>query len=74
MSFSYRLIAVLAAFLSAGAFASPSGQAVNPASSITHPRNPAEHRVDRDYVMLLNAYDIDPSSYMPPVNQALKDG
>jgi len=38
---------------------------------VTHPRNPAEHRVDRDYVMLLNAYDIDPGSYTPKVNTML---
>ena len=35
---------------------------------VTHPKNPAEHRVDRDYVMLLNAYDIDPGSFTPKVN------
>jgi FtsP/CotA-like multicopper oxidase with cupredoxin domain len=38
---------------------------------VTHPKNPAEHRVDRDYVMLLNAYDIDPGSYTPKVNTML---
>jgi FtsP/CotA-like multicopper oxidase with cupredoxin domain len=38
---------------------------------VTHPRNPAEHRVDRDYVMLLNAYDIDPGSFTPKVNTML---
>jgi FtsP/CotA-like multicopper oxidase with cupredoxin domain len=38
---------------------------------VTHPRNPAERRVDRDYVMLLNAYDIDPGSYTPKVNTML---
>ncbi|MGN6703966.1 MAG: multicopper oxidase family protein [Burkholderiaceae bacterium] len=38
---------------------------------VTHPRNPAEHRVDRDYVMLLNAYDIEPGSYTPKVNTML---
>lgn len=34
---------------------------------VTHPRNPAHHRVDRDYVMLLNAYDIEPGSATPKV-------
>jgi manganese oxidase len=38
---------------------------------VTHPKNPAEHRVDRDYVMLLSAYDIDPGSYTPRVNTML---
>ena len=35
---------------------------------VTHPRDPALHRVDRDYVMLLNAYDVDPGSATPRVN------
>jgi len=38
---------------------------------VTHPRDPAQHRVDRDYVMLINAYDIDPGSYTPKVNTML---
>ncbi len=38
---------------------------------ITHPKNPAQHRVDRDFVFLLNAYDIDPGSYTPKVNTML---
>jgi FtsP/CotA-like multicopper oxidase with cupredoxin domain len=38
---------------------------------VTHPRDPALHRVDRDYVLLLNAYDIDPGSYTPKVNTML---
>jgi manganese oxidase len=38
---------------------------------VTHPKNPAEHRVDRDYVMLLSAYDIDPGSFTPRVNTML---
>ncbi len=38
---------------------------------ITHPRNPAEHRVDRDFAFLLNAYDIDPGSSTPKVNTML---
>jgi FtsP/CotA-like multicopper oxidase with cupredoxin domain len=40
-------------------------------SWITHPRDPSQHRVDRDYVFLLNAYDIDPGSYTPKVNTML---
>jgi FtsP/CotA-like multicopper oxidase with cupredoxin domain len=38
---------------------------------ITHPKDPALHRVDRDFVFLLNAYDIDPGSYTPRVNTML---
>jgi FtsP/CotA-like multicopper oxidase with cupredoxin domain len=34
---------------------------------VVHPRNPTEHVVDRDYVFLINAYDIDPGSYTPRV-------
>ncbi|MBI3435099.1 MAG: copper oxidase [Proteobacteria bacterium] len=36
-------------------------------SFVVHPRDPKLHRVDRDFVFLLNAYDIDPGSYMPKV-------
>ena len=32
---------------------------------VTHPKNPRQHAVDRDYVMLLSAYDIEPGSYTP---------
>ena len=38
---------------------------------IVHPRDPAERRVDRDYAFLLNAYDIEPGSYVPKVNTML---
>jgi manganese oxidase len=38
---------------------------------ITHPKNPALHRVDRDFGFLLNAYDIDPGSYTPKINTML---
>ena len=36
---------------------------------IVHPRDPALMRVDRDFCFLLNAYDIDPGTYMPRVMQ-----
>jgi FtsP/CotA-like multicopper oxidase with cupredoxin domain len=36
-------------------------------SWITHPKHPAQQAVDRDFVFLLNAYDIDPGSYTPKV-------
>lgn len=34
---------------------------------VIHPKDPEFMRVDRDYVFLLSAYDIDPGSYMPRV-------
>jgi manganese oxidase len=34
---------------------------------VIHPRDPKFMRVDRDFVFLLNAYDIDPGSYVPKV-------
>jgi hypothetical protein len=38
---------------------------------ITHPKDPAQHAVDRDFVFLLNAYDIAPGAYTPKVNTML---
>jgi manganese oxidase len=38
---------------------------------VTHPRDPGMQPVDRDYVFLLNAYDIDPGSYRPKVSTML---
>jgi manganese oxidase len=38
---------------------------------VTHPRDPHVMPVDRDYVFLLNAYDIDPGSYTPKVSTML---
>ena len=38
---------------------------------VTHPKDPNFMRVDRDFVFLLNAYDIDPGSYTPKVNTML---
>lgn len=40
-------------------------------SWITHPKNPKFMPVDRDFIFLLNAYDIDPGSYTPKVNTML---
>jgi hypothetical protein len=34
---------------------------------VIHPKDPGFMRVDRDFVFLLNAYDIDPGSYVPRV-------
>ena len=34
---------------------------------VVHPRDPAFRRVDRDFVFLLSAYDIDPGAYVPKV-------
>ncbi len=39
---------------------------------VTHPKDLALHRVDRDFVFLLNAYDIDPGSYTPKVSTMLE--
>jgi FtsP/CotA-like multicopper oxidase with cupredoxin domain len=35
---------------------------------VVHPKDPDQHRVDRDFVFLINAFDIDPGSYTPKVN------
>ena len=34
---------------------------------VVHPKDPAFRRVDRDFVFLLNAYDIEPGAYVPKV-------
>jgi FtsP/CotA-like multicopper oxidase with cupredoxin domain len=39
---------------------------------ITHPKDPSFMHVDRDFVFLLNNYDIDPGSYTPKVNTMLE--
>jgi FtsP/CotA-like multicopper oxidase with cupredoxin domain len=38
---------------------------------VVHPRDPALQRVDRDFVFLLSAYDIDPGSRTPRIAQML---
>jgi len=38
---------------------------------ITHPKNTKFMSVDRDFVFLLNSYDIDPGSYTPKINTML---
>jgi manganese oxidase len=38
---------------------------------VTHPKDPNQHRVDRDFVFLLNAFDIEPGSYTPKINTML---
>lgn len=40
-------------------------------SWVTHPKNPKFMPVDRDFIFLLNAYDIEPGSYTPKVNTML---
>ncbi len=35
---------------------------------VVHPKNPNFMRVDRDFVFLINAYDIDPGSFTPRIN------
>ena len=37
-----------------------------------HPKDPGRYRVDRDFVFLINAFDIDPGSYTPRVNTMLE--
>ncbi len=38
---------------------------------IVHPRNPNQYRVDRDFLFIMTAYDIEPGSYTPKVNTML---
>jgi FtsP/CotA-like multicopper oxidase with cupredoxin domain len=38
---------------------------------VVHPKDPDRFRVDRDFVFLINAFDIDPGSYTPRVNTML---
>ena len=38
---------------------------------VVHPKDPNLHRVDRDFVFLINAFDIEPGSYTPRVNTML---
>ena len=38
-------------------------------SLVVHPKNPNQHRVDRDFVFLMATYDIDPGSYTPRVSE-----
>jgi FtsP/CotA-like multicopper oxidase with cupredoxin domain len=38
---------------------------------VTHPKNPEFMKVDRDFVFLLNNYDIDPGSYTPKTSTML---
>jgi FtsP/CotA-like multicopper oxidase with cupredoxin domain len=39
---------------------------------VVHPKDPSFMRVDRDFVFLINAYDVDPGSYTPKVNTMLE--
>ena len=39
---------------------------------ITHPKDPKFMPVDRDFVFLLNAYDVDPGSYTPRISTMLE--
>ncbi|HEX8042480.1 MAG TPA: copper oxidase [Candidatus Deferrimicrobium sp.] len=39
---------------------------------VVHPKDPNRYRVDRDFVFLINAFDIDPGSYTPKVNTMLE--
>jgi len=35
---------------------------------VTHPKDPRQHAVDRDFVFLLSSFDIEPGSMVPKVN------
>ena len=37
-------------------------------SLIVHPKNPKQHQVDRDYIFLMTAYDVEPGSATPRIN------
>jgi len=39
---------------------------------VTHPRDPGFMKVDRDFVFLLNNYDVDPGSFTPKVTTMLE--
>lgn len=39
---------------------------------VVHPKDPKLHRVDRDFVFLLNAFDIDPGAYVPKIMTMLE--
>ena len=38
---------------------------------VTHPKDPRQHRVDRDFCFLLNAYDVEPGSFTPKTSTML---
>ena len=37
-------------------------------SLVIHPRDPAQHRVDRDFMFLMTAFDIEPGAHVPKVS------
>ena len=39
---------------------------------VVHPRDPRERRVDRDFLVMLNAYDIDAGTYLPKIMTMLE--
>jgi len=40
-------------------------------SLVVHPKNPNEHKVDRDFCFLMNAYDIEPGTMTAKINTML---
>lgn len=38
---------------------------------VVHPRDPKLYRVDRDFVLIMSAYQIDPGTYLPKVSEML---
>ena len=41
-------------------------------SFVVHPRDARERRVDRDFVFVMNAFDINPGSFVPKVSTMLE--
>jgi FtsP/CotA-like multicopper oxidase with cupredoxin domain len=40
-------------------------------SLVVHPKNPKQHRVDRDFVFVMSGFDIEPGTFTPRVNTML---
>ena len=38
---------------------------------VTHPKDASQYRVDRDFVFIMNAYDIDPGAFTPKISTML---
>ncbi|MBA4133036.1 copper oxidase [Methylocystis sp. MitZ-2018] len=36
---------------------------------VVHPRDPKLYRVDRDFVLIMSTYDVDPGTYLPKVSE-----
>ena len=38
---------------------------------VVHPKDPEQHKVDRDFVFLMSSYDIEPGAFTPKINTML---